>query len=70
MELKLTYKYSRNLPFDDIVCELSCVVNNEVALIPRRVVSQIFSQQSVNILQFLIPQVKLTDNPLPEEKNR
>ena len=42
--------------FDDLVLETSGVSNNEVALIPSRIVPNVIAEQSIDVIQFIGPE--------------
>ena len=45
--------------FHDFIREAGGVGDDKVPLVPGGVVAQVFLQQGVHVLQFLVPQVKL-----------
>ena len=53
-----------DLSGNDIICEVCCVVDDEVALVPGRVVPKIFLQKFLHVLELIVPEVKLSYDPL------
>lgn len=48
----------------DLLGEATCVTNDKISLIPRRVVPQIFFQESLHEGQLIFPQLVGTQHPL------
>lgn len=65
MYTKINPRYSRKFACDDVRREAGRVVDDEEALVPRRVVAEVALEEMVDILELGRPQVELLQHPLP-----